>query len=333
MAKEWLAANCNEYSSLLRKVTGVNLFAAEAQFHRVCLNNFYSKHQTVKGYHKSTDIDEVIAESETFKLHKQAYSAVKMEINQRILVDQEVLSLTIFKDAYILELRKLGVMNPSYRTEKLYIHLLKDEELSKQLSFSKVLLKGCVSSWLVYSSKLSLDKAISSVYKLASNNKLKETALHLRESIQKAFKNSTDLPWPPTSDDIENRIDEIIPEELNRFLKLVISSSESTLEVDKNQRLVSSIGQDICRAVTNGHWKLPKHILLCNTIRHLYRRKQLATVMNRLGHCESCSFGEELETAMAEAIEESNTHISPQIQTGACNIVFHSAWDLSLIHI
>jgi len=31
----------------------------------------------------------------------------------------------------------------------------------------------------------------------------------------------------------------------------------------KDERLVSSIGQDICRAETNanGRWKLPKHIL------------------------------------------------------------------------
>ena len=46
-----------------------------------------------------------------------------------------------------------------------------------------------------------------------------------------------------------------------------------------------------------------------------------------MGHCESYSYGLELETALAKAIEESNTYLTPQIVTGEHNIVFHSEWD------
>lgn len=85
--------------------------------------------------------------------------------------------------------------------------------------------------------------------------------------------------------------------------------------------------QDICRAATKGEWKLPKHILLCTTLRHLYRSKQLTTIISRLGHCETYDFGLELETALAKALDEVSTALTPQIITGEGNEVFHLEWD------
>ena len=75
--------------------------------------------------------------------------------------------------------------------------------------------------------------------------------------------------------------------------------------------------------MTNGEWKLPKHILLCSTIRHLYRSKQLTDVLHRLGHSESYDFGLELETALAEAINDVSSSLTPQIATDEDNKVFH----------
>ena len=74
------------------------------------------------------------------------------------------------------------------------------------------------------------------------------------------------MTCPPSADYIHN-LEGIIPDELDQFLKIVISGRES--ESVKVNRLVLSIGQDICRAATNGHWTLPKHILLCMTLRHM----------------------------------------------------------------
>ena len=53
----------------------------------------------------------------------------------------------------------------------------------------------------------------------------------------------------------------------------------------------------------------------------------LLTILNRLCHCESYSFGIELETAMAYALEEVNTYLTPQIVSRESNKVFHSEWD------
>ncbi len=88
-----------------------------------------------------------------------------------------------------------------------------------------------------------------------------------------------------------------------------------------------SIGQDICRAVTNGEWKLPKHILLCATLRHLFRSTQLITLMNRLGHCENNSYASELESAIATTLQESSSLLTNQITRVPRSILFHSEWD------
>ena len=75
--------------------------------------------------------------------------------------------------------------------------------------------------------------------------------------------------------------------------------------------------------MTNGEWKLSKCILLCSIIRHLYRSKQLTNILHRLGHSESYDFGFEVETALAEAIDDVSSFLTVQIATGEDSEVFH----------
>ena len=53
----------------------------------------------------------------------------------------------------------------------------------------------------------------------------------------------------------------------------------------------------------------------------------MTTILSRLGHCETYDFGLELETALAKALDEVSTSITPQIITGEGNAVFHLEWD------
>ena len=85
--------------------------------------------------------------------------------------------------------------------------------------------------------------------------------------------------------------------------------------------------QDICRAVSSGQWKLPKHVLLCIPVRHLYRNQQLINILNRLGHCETYKFGLQYENAIAKALADASTSLTPQIVAGEENDVFHCEWD------
>ena len=74
---------------------------------------------------------------------------------------------------------------------------------------------------------------------------------------------------------------------------------------------------------------MKKHILLCMTLRHLFRSKSITTLMNRLGHCESYTYSIELETAPANSIVESASLVSNSdvIKRQPEGAVFHSDWD------
>ena len=113
--------------------------------------------------------------------------------------------------------------------------------------------KGSLSFWLVYSSELSVRDAIASSYRLASKDQFSEVALFLRKVIMKAHKEAEELPWPPTAEEIACRSDEQVPIDLKRFLNLVLSGNEKETS-EKTLRLVVSIGQDVCRTVSNGEW-------------------------------------------------------------------------------
>ena len=101
--------------------------------------------------------------------------------------------------------------------------------------------------------------------------------------IKKAYQEEKQLPWPPTAEDLDSN--NLLPDKLGRFLTLIISCISDAGKIEeKTARLVLEINQVLCRATTDGEWKLPKHILLCTTMRHLFRSKQLITMLNRLGY-------------------------------------------------
>lgn len=113
---------------------------------------------------------------------------------------------------------------------------------------------------------------------------------------------------------------EKFPEEVERFLNL--RNEPNTEKCERTKRFAYFISQDVCSTVYQEQSKLSKHILICVTVRHLNRSKQLTTILNRLCHCELYSFG--LETAMVKAIDEANTYLTQQIVTWKDNLLFHS---------
>ena len=67
------------------------------------------------------------------------------------------------------------------------------------------------------------------------------------------------------------------------------------------------------RTVTKGQWELSEHILICMTVRHLFRSRELTTMLNRLGHSETYRFTQELETTIAKVFQGSSSLLSTQI--------------------
>ena len=69
-------------------------------------------------------------------------------------------------------------------------------------------------------------------------------------------------------------------------------------------------------------------MLLSLTLRHMFRSKELITLINRFGHSESHSFSLELETALASAIQQSSSVLTSNIVRNPVGTsVFHSEFD------
>ena len=221
-------------------------------------------------------------------------------------MQNEVIRLSDLRLIYIKELDQNGHKNDNYRSEKL-LKRLQNNPITEKISFTKMEQEtsGILSFWLIYRSQITVANALSRAYTLGNTDKLQDVALLLRGIVCKAFKESEELPCPPTPIDLVVGFETILPPELSRFLSILMTGKDGIETSEKVKRLVLSIGQDLCRVVTDGKWKLPKHLLLCVKIRHLYRSKQLTMILNRLGHSETYKFGLELETKLAKALDDS----------------------------
>ena len=140
--------------------------------------------------------------------------------------------------------------------------------------------------------------------------------------IKNTFENAENFPWRPTASCLTT--ENPAPNNLQRFLRILISGKAERSESERIELLISSIGKDLCRAATNGQWKLSKHILVCMTLRHLFWSAKLSI----FSHLESYSFSLELETALAEALEEAHTILTHQtIRNPHCPSLFHRDFD------
>ena len=89
--------------------------------------------------------------------------------------------------------------------------------------------------------------------------------------------------------------------------------------------MIYSIGQDKSRVVTNGGWKLPKHVFICLKIFHLTHIKQLSQILNKMRHCKSYQYG--LEVEFAETVDNKNKLACDAPYCGNSTLVFHIEWD------
>ena len=90
--------------------------------------------------------------------------------------------------------------------------------------------------------------------------------------------------------------------------------------------LVFSIEQNLCRAVSEAEWKIPKHVLICVSVKHMFRSAQ-AGHDDRGMVTQRAMIWIRVETVPAKAQVEVSTYLMPQIVTGEGNIGFHCEWD------
>ena len=160
---------------------------------------------------------EAIENQEMLEGHAAAYSEIKSIIQKQIITDHKVLPLSVLREKYINELLEQNQPNNDFRSEKLKKKLEKDPNISELIAFSKIEWKGCVSFWLIFSSKIPIVEAVAASYLLASKDNLKDTTKYLRDSILNAFRKSKEMTWPPTLEHVKKLASEPLPEELQCF--------------------------------------------------------------------------------------------------------------------
>ena len=161
----------------------------------------------------------------------------------------------------------------------------------------------------------------------SESKRLEEAASILRRAIQSAYIESEEMPWPPSADFLVS--DNVLPPScLQEFLACLLAVKNDSSE--SRQRLAASFAQDICKAVTNGQWMMPKHLLLGMTLRHLTGSTEIVTLVNQFGHCASYSRVLELETltSMCKATDE-REGVIPSIVSPKRNAVTHLCWATS----
>ena len=313
------AENSCDYS-MLRKIKGYDLFACEAQYHSLCRREY-----TRKPTNLSMDIHSKSQQSNMEAAHKNAFTEVCAVVDNKLIKEGGIIKLSDLLETYVTRLETTPYANPKYRSDNLKAKLVKCYD--ENLSFVQLGSQGKYQSSLVYKSSIDISSLVRLTYELSSADRISKMALQLYESIIDKFKTTEAYRWPPTARDLEDQ-DGILPPDLQKFITILITGQESASNSMKVTRLVSSLGQDLCRSATNGLWKLPKHILLCMTLRHMFRSAELITLISRLGHSENYSYSLELETALATMVQQSSNMLTSQIiRNPVGNTVFHSDFD------
>ena len=310
---------CKNDQKLITRIRGVCLFSAEAHYHQSCRKEYTRE----PGLGRSAESEQRERQYELERAHELAFKKVCSLVEERVVPQKEVMKLSDLCKYYSGVLEGTKFPNSHYRSEKLRAKFQK-HEIGTKISFTSD--KGEPSSVLVYSNSLATSDAIKHAFKLGTEDSIANVAKFLRHAIKSSLDRSEKLPWPPTAEYLLC-LDDILPKDLEKFLKIVLYGDEDTENVRVNM-LVFSIRQDICRAATNGGWSMPKHVLLCMTLRHMFRSKELLTLLNKFGHCESYSYSLELETAIVKAVQDSASVLPPSIvRKPKGPSVFHSESD------
>lgn len=308
--------------NLLRRIRGKDLFATEAKYHKSCRVQYT---QNLEKW-RSASTENKAKQIQLVEAHSEAFGAVSRVIDKEIIGSNKMMKLTDLTKIYIAHLECTNFPNPKFRGEKLKAKLETHGQYKEKVAFCKLNKKGSFSTYIVYNSQSDITNLVQCAYELGSKDMIQETGHYLHEEILESFAKADELRWPPSAQDLVS-MNIVIPSNLETFLCHVICGKPKS-QSSKMNRLVNSIGQDICRATTNGEWKLPKHMLICMTLRHLFRSEKLITLFNRLGHSEKYTFSLELETALAEAVAETSSLLSTQIiRSPGAPSIFHSEFD------
>ena len=307
------AARRRSDESMLLKISGVDLIAAEAKYHKHCRSQYVSKSNLMFVDFRVDGEEDV---------YTQAFQNLREDIKPQ-LESGVALDMKTLLDSYQGILQHLGCNTAkSYKSERLKRRL--QQSFQEEIVFQK--LPDPSKPELVYSSSISLQDVINSAAKKSChlakmsassedessnsqgqndvNSILYHAAQILRSSIRSESK-SIGIQPVDVEDISACKVKSLMPKDLYNFLCLMISNpdkvdvSAPTASNAADERHILAIAQDLIYATTHGRVKTPKHIGLAMSVRHMTGSKHLVTMLNRFGHCCSYDDIEVVDTSLA----------------------------------
>ena len=303
------SAEAREDHELLSVLQTVNydLIAAEGKYHKACHASYISK---VNIKHKQRDAS-IIKESTFDEAFNRLVKTITPEVENGKAYDMNGL-LVMFKR----EMEKLGNDSQSYTKQKLKVRLMSHFE--EQLVFHQPPQQS--KPEIVYSSSISLIDVINA----ASDCPLPDTASsmttvqiaaatsNLLDIYSVAFQIRQDIMKckgieikPLNIGDLQLDIAKaLLPQSLYWLVRWIVTgeqysdSSPSSASNTTDERKIILCGQDLVHCASHARVKLPKHVGLAMSVKHLTSSKQLITLLNRMGHCSSYEEIEQVETSL-----------------------------------
>ena len=319
------AARRRSDESVLLKISGVDLIAAEAKYHKHCRSQYVSKSNLMFADFRVDGEEDV---------YTQAFQKLRQDIKPQ-LESGVAFDMKTLLDSYQGTLQHLSCNTAkSHKSERLERRL--QQSFQDEIVFQK--LQNPSKPELVYSSSISLhaqdvinsaakkschlakmsasseDESSNSQGQNDANSILYHAAQILTSGIRSESK-SIGIQPVDVEDISACKVKSLMPKDLYKFLCLMISNpdkvdvSAPTASNAADERHILAIAQDLIYATTHGRVKTPKHIGLAMSVRHMTGSKLLVTMLNRFGHCCSYDDIEVVDTSLALDIIASSENL------------------------
>lgn len=279
----WHAANLKKDSEMMLAIEGQDLIAKEFMMHRKCYKDYTrtcSKAST--------------AETENDQHQCQTNSSELLSfVENHIIGCKQSASMKLLTEIY-------GFDGDDTRLRAKVKKKLEDhfpgELLFVSVSYHQPL--------MVISQKVVSNSTLSMYVQESQDFILAQAANILQLAIKTMIESAGDLPWPPTNDSLGD-FNRKPPECLVKFLMQLIQpqSTHHTASND-SRKLAESISQDLIYAFSNGKFLTQKHTLLGIGLHNMTGKKNVVSMLRKLGHSISYDQVRLIETAQAELAQQ-----------------------------
>jgi hypothetical protein len=278
---------------LIGKCPEWELEAGEAHYHETCRQAYIRRDDRQHhrpSLHDPNEGPNLFGGAEQRAAYNDAFSHACEYIDELVIARGQVIRMSMVRERY---LSYIQANTPVFYNENHQMHKLK-EKIVRHYGDLVKFWQPNYKSELLYSSGILTGEAVAVAFESATSElrMLEEAAMILRRHIVNGQQSAAEMPWPPSATYLKSCA--ISPPAcLTDFIAQVITGRAGSEMSSRNSRVSLSIAEDVCAATTRGRWKMPKHLLLGMSLRHITGSDKVVTMLNRFGH--SCSYSQLLE--------------------------------------